>query len=104
MNGSEYVAPCTRNMYKMYPLNFQAERRIEKEVARKLEVISADETQWPAAAKDSLARLSRKLEAMHDVMARLQSELDSEQHDLALEQAAKQSLQVRKLMHEISAD
>lgn len=74
--------------------HLQAERRIEREVARKLEVISADEMQWPAAAKESLARLSRKLEAMHDVMARLQTELDSEQHNLALEQAAKQSLQV----------
>ena len=67
---------------------------MEKEVARKLEVIGADEQQWPPAAKESLARLSKKLEAMHDVMARLQTELDGEHHSLALEQAAKQSLQV----------
>ncbi len=73
----------------------QAERCIEKEVARKLEVISADETQWPAAAKETLSRLSKKLEAMHDVMARLQTELEGEQHELAIEQAAKQNLQVK---------
>lgn len=75
----------------------QAERRIEREVTRKLEVIGADETQWPPAAKESLARLSKKLEAMHDVMARLQSELDDEHHCLADEQAAKHSLQVRSI-------
>lgn len=78
----------------------QAERRIEREVARRLEVIGADETQWPPAAKDSLAGLSKKLAAMHDVMTRLQNELDSGQHSLAIEQAAKQNLQV--ITHSLS--
>lgn len=73
----------------------QAERRVEKEVARRLELIGMDEAQWPQAARDALARRAQKLEAVRAMLTRLQNELDAEQHHLASEQAARASLQVR---------
>lgn len=59
-----------------------------------MESIGADESQWPQAARDALSRQAKKLDAMHDVMSRLQSELDNEQHNLAVQHAVKQTLQV----------
>ncbi len=75
----------------------QAERRVEREVVRKLELMGADESQWPAAARDAVARHAKKLDAMHTMLAGLQNELDAEQHSLASERAAKAAAQVRKL-------
>ena len=72
----------------------QAEKRVDKEVARRLEVISADETLWPRGAQETVTRQSQKLEAVHKMLAGLQNELDTEQHRLAEEQAAKANLQV----------
>ena len=73
---------------------WQAAKRVDREVARRIELIGGDESQWPQAAKDSISRQSKKLDAIHDVVSRLQSELDYELHNLATEQSAKQSLQV----------
>ena len=71
----------------------QAEQRVEREVARRLEVIGADESLWPAAAREALARQVNKLENMHTVLASLQNELDTEQHTVAALQATNQTLQ-----------
>lgn len=73
---------------------FQAEQRVEKEVARRLELIGADETLWPSAAKQALSRQSMKLESMRNLVASLQNELDSEHSVSAELQSKTKDLQV----------
>ena len=79
----------------------QAEQRVEREVARRLEVIGADESLWPAAAREALARQVNKLENMHTVLASLQNELDTEQHTVAALQATNQTLQASRSPAEV---
>jgi hypothetical protein len=63
-------------------------------VAWRLEVMNGDEAKWPLAARESISRQAKKLDALHTMLTGLQSELDQEQHNLATEQAAKKILQV----------
>jgi len=63
-------------------------------VARRVEVMNGDEAKWPLAARESITRQAKKLEALHTMLTGLQSELDQELHNLAAEQVAKKTLQV----------
>lgn len=63
-------------------------------MARRLEVMNGDEAKWPTAARETIARQAKKLEALHGMLNGLQGELDQEQHSLAAEQGAKKTLQV----------
>ena len=51
----------------------QAEQKVEREVARRLAVMNSDESKWPLAAQESIARQAKKLEALHGMLAGLQA-------------------------------
>ena len=77
----------------------QAERRVEREVARRLESAAADESNWPSAAREELARLSQRLESSTNISNSLQAELESEVAAHEREAISRASLQASTEMH-----
>ncbi|KAK9811082.1 hypothetical protein WJX73_001251 [Symbiochloris irregularis] len=72
-----------------------AERRMEREVARRIEAAAADEASWPQAAREEMARLTQRLEASRNTTNGLQAELEAEVAAHEADAIARASLQMR---------
>lgn len=73
----------------------QAEKRVEREVTRRLEAAAADESSWPPAAREEVGRLGQRLEASRKLTNSLQAQLEGEVAAHEREAISRASLQVR---------